>query len=386
MNSKAQPSNPEIPSSGRIFVSAGEASGDLHTANLIRELQKAGNYELEGFGGERMANVGVRIHYDLPKMALIGFVEVAKHLPTVFKLLRFVRRHWSKNRPDAVLLTDFPGLHLRMAKIAAEMGIPVIYYISPQLWAWHESRVEQIRNLIRRMIVILPFEVEFYARHEIEVFYAGHPLLDHVPPKCEKQLDTSNVRIGLLPGSRPGEIKKILPVMRDAAVQLHNRYPDYEFILPLAATLDMQILERFALPSWIQVIRDEDYSARQNLNLAWTASGTATIENAILDIPMAILYRSNALNIFLARRLIRIPYIGLANLIAGQGVCPEFLQEQCRVDALLGWTEEFLLSPERQQSMREGLARIRDRLGQPGASQRAANEVHRLLANGPVES
>ena len=363
----------------RLFVSAGEASGDLHTANLLKELKTLVPAELEGFGGKRMADAGVEILFDLPSMALIGFVEVAKHLPTVWRLFREARARWEANRPDAILLTDFPGMHLRLAKAAAALGIPVIYYISPQLWAWHESRVEQVRETVRRMMVILPFEVDFYARHGIEAAYVGHPLLDHIPQSAETAAPSGDVRIGLLPGSRMGEIKRMLPVMLRTAEALRERHPGWFYTLPLASTLDEDALRPCAPPPWLEVVRDEDYSVRRQLTLAWTASGTATVENAILGVPTAILYKTHPLNIFLARRLIRIPYIGLANLIAGQGVCPEFIQEQCRPDALAGWTEEFLQNPARQKLMKNNLAVIREHLGSPGASRNAAMEVERQL-------
>ena len=363
----------------RLFVSAGEASGDLHTANLLRALTALDPVQLEGFGGQRMADAGVEILFDLPRMALIGFVEVAKHLPTVRRLFKLAHARWEESRPDAILLTDFPGMHLRLARIAAEMEIPVLYYISPQLWAWHESRVEQIRRTVHRMMVILPFEVDFYARHGIEVAYVGHPLLDHMPLSDEGSSPPDGVRIGLLPGSRVGEIKKMLPVMLRTAQELRSRHPEWEFVLPLASTLPEQVLRSFGLPPWLDVVRDESYATRRGLTLAWTASGTATVENALLGVPMAILYRSHPLNIFLARRLIRIPYIGLANLIAGQGVCPEFIQEQCRPDAIAGWTEEFLHNPERRAAMRNGLGIVHERLGAPGASLRAAQEIARQL-------
>lgn len=367
-------SSPERPF--RLFVSAGEASGDLHTANLLRALKEIGPLELEGFGGRRMTEVGVRTLFDLPKLALIGFVEVAKHLLTVRRLFALVKKRWREEPPDAILLTDFPGMHLRLAKIAEAMGIPVVYYISPQLWAWHESRVEQIRRTVRRMLVILPFEVDFYARHGIEAAYVGHPLLDHVPPYEERVSDADQpFHIGLLPGSRPGELKKILPVMLETARNLHTRHPEWRFSLPLAETLDESILSGYGLPEWVRMVRDDDYEIRRGLSLAWTASGTATVENAILGIPTAVLYKSHPVNVFLARRLVRVPYIGLVNLIAGHGLCPEFLQEQCRPAVLEAWTEEFAASPERQVLMLRGLAETRERLGRPGASSRAAREV-----------
>lgn len=367
------------PTPYRLFVSAGEASGDLHTANLLRALRDQLPVTVEGFGGERMAQAGAEILFDLPRMALIGFVEVAKHLPTVYRLFQLARKRWSDARPDAILLTDFPGMHLRLAKVAAEYDIPVIYYISPQLWAWHESRVEQIRRYVKRMIVILPFEVDFYRRHGIDVYYAGHPLLDVVPPALPAKTDSERTCIGLLPGSRSGELKHILPVMLEAARRLRGVHPDWRFVLPLASTLPEAILNDFDMPNWIEVIRGEGYTARQTMTVAWTASGTATVENALLGVPMAILYRSHPLNVFLGRRLIRVPYIGMANLIAGNGICPEFIQEQCRPSVLAIWTEEFVLNLDLHRHVREGLSAVRRRLGEPGASQRAAAEVSRLL-------
>ncbi len=363
----------------RIFLSAGEQSGDLHGAAVARELLRlAPETELAGLGGGRMESAGVEILYPLPRLALIGFIEVAKHLPSILRVRRLVRKSWEKKPPDLIVLIDFPGFHLRLAALAKSMGIPVVYYIAPQMWAWGEDRAKVLRERVTRLLTILPFEERFFRRHHLDSIFVGHPLMDAlggIEQKAYKPIRPDKATIGLLPGSRGGELNHILPAMVEAARQLHEQHSELSFILPLAETLDESVLGGFSIPSWMEIVRDPEYKHRLRMDFAWTSSGTATVENAILGVPMIIVYKTGRLNAMIARRLVRVPYIGLANLIAGHGVFPELIQEQVCAPALVSWTLDFLEDDERQRIMYDGLRRIRGKLGPPGASNRAAQEI-----------
>jgi len=366
----------------RIFLSAGEQSGDLHGASVAREIRRLQpDAELLGLGGTRMESAGVRILYPLPRHALIGFVGVFRHLPEIWEVWRLVRRSWQTERPDVVVLIDYPGFHLRLIKLAHRMGIPVVYYIAPQMWAWAEYRVAVLRECVKKLLVILPFEEGFFQKHKVHCVFVGHPLMDilrRIEPKVFNPGTVENPTIGLLPGSRLGELNHILPTMLEAAQEIRNSHPGASFVLPLADTLEESDLLSFSLPPWVEVVRDPTYHRRAQMDLAWTASGTATLENAILGVPMAVVYRTHWLNAVLAKWLIRTPHIGLVNLVAGEEVCPEFLQERLLGESLASWTCDFLADEDRRRIMHEELLRARELLGSFGASERAAAEILKM--------
>lgn len=368
----------------RLFFSVGEASADIHTANVCRALkQHDPDMELVGFGGDHCRREGMEILYPLPDLALIGFVEVIKHLPQVYHVKQLALQSWTRNRPDAIVMVDYPGFNLRMAKIAHQMGIPVLYFIAPQVWAWHEERVEQMREHLQHLFVIFPFEEAFFSTRGIQTTFVGHPLLERLPDPTPLPDDLPALleapRIGLLPGSRRNEIRNLLPVMLTAAARLRETRPSATFVLPLSSALPDDALGGFDVPSWVEVVRDPDYTHRRNMTLAWTKSGTSTVENALLQIPMAVLYRSSWLNAWLARRYVRVPYIGMVNLIAQKGICPEFIQEQFQPEPLLRFTEELLSSPERYKDMKNDLRIVRERLGRETASTRTAGAILDVL-------
>ncbi|HOE12579.1 MAG TPA: lipid-A-disaccharide synthase [bacterium] len=366
----------------RIFLSAGEQSGDLHGAAVAREiLRLQPETELLGLGGIRMESAGVRILYPLPRHAIIGFVGVFRHLPEIWNVWSLVRRSWQTERPDVVVLIDYPGFHLRLIKLAHRMGIPVVYYIAPQMWAWAEYRVAVLRECVRKLLVILPFEEGFFQKHKVDCVFVGHPLMDilqRIKPKAFHSGTVENPTIGLLPGSRRGELKHILPTMLEAAQRIRDSYSGASFALPLAETLNESDLQPFSLPPWVEVTRDPAYRRRTQMDFAWTTSGTATLENAILGVPMAVLYRTHWVNAILARRLIRTHHIGLVNLVAGEKICPEFLQERLQAESLASWTLDFFTDENRRRIMHEELLRARELLGSTGASERAAAEILNL--------
>ncbi len=367
----------------KLFISVGEESAELHASRLCEELKnQCPGIELFGFGGNRMKDAGVEILYPLPDLALIGFVEVIKKLPQVARVKHLAEEIWNERKPDAILFVDFPGLHLRLAKRAHELGIPVLYYIAPQAWAWREGRVELMRRVIKKLMVIFPFEEAFFSERGVHTTYVGHPLAERfgvmeeeIPQDSYSNAVPESPLIGLLPGSRRSELRYILPSLIQAAKRLRERNPRARFLFPLASSLPEDALKRFDLPSWIEIRRDPDYRLRKEITFAWTASGTATLENALLGIPMAVVYRTGPVNIFLGRRLVRAPYIGMVNLIAQKGICAEFIQEQCHPESLARHTQTILSSPSRYQEMKDDLKTVRLRLGEKRASANAAREI-----------
>ncbi|MBN2328896.1 MAG: lipid-A-disaccharide synthase [Candidatus Omnitrophica bacterium] len=366
-----------------IFISVGEESADLHASRLCAELKNLHpSMTLYGFGGQKMSGAGVEILYPLPELALIGFIEVAKHLPQIYKIKSLAVKTWKERRPDAVLLVDYPGFHLRLAQEARRMGIPVLYYIAPQAWAWREKRVEVMRKIIDHLFVIFPFEESFFNKRGVKTTYTGHPLIDRIPPfesNPTTRASLSEPLIGLMPGSRRNELRHILPTLLQAASLLKERRPGCRFILPLADALPESILQAYRIPEWVEICRDINYQKRREITFAWTASGTATVENALLGVPMVVVYRTNRLNMFIGRRLVRIPYIGMVNLIAEKGICPEFIQEQCQPDALARCADELLDNPNRYQEMIDDLACVRRKIGAQPASRRAAEAISQFL-------
>lgn len=362
----------------KLFISVGEESADLHASFLIRELHSMmPNVEWHGFGGEKMQAEGVRILYPLPELAVTGFVEVIKKLPAIRHVTKIALESWKTNKPDAIVLVDYPGLNLRLAKWAHQQGIPVIYYIAPQAWAWKENRVHLMRETLRHLMVIFPFEEAFFQDHGIPTSFVGHPFLNTLPQRSSyptKEELIQNPVIGLLPGSRRTEIKNMLPVMIKAAEEVKAKIPNATFVFPLAQSLPESIVNEMDIPSWIEVCRDTDYQRRLSMTFAWTSSGTATVENALLGLPMAVVYRSNWLNVMIGRWLIRVPYIGMVNLIAQKGICPEFIQEQCHPRQLARYAISILHQPDRYFEMADDLRAIRRKLS-PNQNQPSAAEV-----------
>ncbi len=368
----------------KLFISVGEESADLHASRLCEALLHANpDIELFGFGGSKMKAAGVEILFPLPELALIGFAEVIKKLPKIFKIKKLAVKTWNEKKPDAILLVDFPGFHLRLAKQAHEMGIPVLYYIAPQVWAWREERVQSMKKTIDQLLVIFPFEERFFNKRGIQTKYVGHPLCERIVAHERMPQDTDILpeipTIGLLPGSRNNELKYLLAVMIEAAKIVREIMPHVQFILPLAETLPEHILDQYNLPSWIEVCRDPTYERRKSLTFAWTCSGTATIENALLGIPMAVVFRTGKINIFLGRRFVRVPYIGMVNLIAQKGICPEFIQEQCQPKVLARNAEELLTNPVRYKEMKDDLQRVREKIGGKKTSELTAKEIISFL-------
>jgi lipid-A-disaccharide synthase len=326
---------------------------------------------------------GVPVIVDNRKISVVGGTEIAAHIRAIYGAWTKIRSHLLASRPALVVLIDFPDFNLFLAKFAKKIGARVFYYISPQLWAWREGRVEKIRKLVDRMAVILPFEKDFYAAHGIEVDYVGHPLVDimsDLPDKtqCDRLYRPSGgPLVGLLPGSRRSEVKLLFDILMDAGRIILRSLPAARFIIPVASSLDTRDMEsraaRWSLP--VQVVSNDTYSAIRACDLILTASGTVTLEAAILETPMIVFYKLSRLSRQIAKRLIGAKFVALPNLIAGKAIAPEFVREEPTGPCLAGCAIKFLMDPALLDEQRLELRRIRNRLGVPGISGRVARLV-----------
>lgn len=372
----------------RVMVVAGEASGDRHAARLVdglRELAPA--VEVFGAGGDELRSRGAELLVDVRDVNLIGVTDVARGIRRLYAAFRKLVDAAVARRPDVVVLVDWPDFNLRVAKKLRRAGLRVVYYISPQVWAWREYRVKQIRRDVDRMLVIFPFEEAFYARHGVAAEFVGHPLAGEVAPATPRAeffarhgLDPERDVVALLPGSRRREIALNLPEMVRAVEIIARERPDTQFVLPLASTVDRAQVEAILAPvaDAVRLVERDTYSAVGHATFAVVVSGTATLETGLLGTPLAVIYRASALNYALHRPLIRVDTFGMVNLIAGKRIATELIQDDCTGERIAEEVLGFLRSPERLAAMREELAGVREKLETAGdASLRAARAVLR---------
>lgn len=375
------------------MVVAGEASGDRHAARLvdaIREIEPA--VEVFGSGGEELRARGVELLVDVRDVNIIGVPEVIRGIRRLYGAYRRLYEAAVARRPDAVVLVDWPDFNLRLARKLRRAGLKVIYYISPQVWAWREYRVRQIRRDVDRMLVIFPFEEEFYRKHGVAARFVGHPLAGEVEPATPRAeffarhgLDPARELVALLPGSRRKEIAYNLPQIAGAVDILERERPDLQYVLPLASTVDRAQVEAIlaSVADRVRVVERDTYSAVGHAAFAVVASGTATLETALLGTPLAIVYRVSRLNYALHRPLIRLDTFGMVNLIAGRRIAPELIQNDCTPERIAAEVRGFLEAPERLAAMRGELAAVRDTLAKGGeASRRAAEAVLEMIGHG----
>jgi lipid-A-disaccharide synthase len=375
-----------------VLLVAGEASGDLHGATLARALGAAApGLALAGMGGPRMAAAGVEILHGIDRLAVVGGTEVMGRLPALWRTFRDLARCLVERRPRAVVLIDFPDFNLRLARRARALGIPVVYFLAPQVWAWRRGRLRAMARDVARVLAVFPFEVPLYHEAGVPVEFVGHPILDVLPAyergAARAGLATEReVLIGLLPGSRPEEVRRHLPVLLGAGLRILRRVPLARFAVPVASTIDVASVERAvqtAELAGVQVVPGEAHRVMAGADLLLVASGTATLEAACYGTPMVVLYRLSAITYALARMVVRgVSFISLPNILAARPVVPELIQRDATparvARAALRLLEDDALRAAQRQVLRE----VRARLGAAGAAQRAARAVLREVADG----
>ncbi len=375
--------------SKKILLVAGETSGDLHGAHLVEAIHQIDpQVQLLGIGGEHLARKGMKILYNSQSLSVVGLTEVLFKLGVILKALKGLKEALDQEKPNLIVLIDFPDFNLRLAKTARQKGIPVLYYISPQIWAWRPGRVKLIAERVKKMVVFFPFEVPLYKAAGVDVELVGHPLVDIVKPTLSKEeafrkfgLDPQRRTVGLLPGSRIHEVERLLPPLLASAHLLQREIPDLQFVIPLAPGFSEKTLSPWVRnsPAPLKFIQGWTYDVMNISDLLILASGTATLEAALLGKPMIIIYKVSLLSSWVGRVMIRVKHIGLVNLVAGKGVAPELIQKDVNPKRIAEEGLRILKDSVLRQEMVESLKEVRQRLGNPGAAQRAAHIVMSLL-------
>ncbi|MDD8018004.1 MAG: lipid-A-disaccharide synthase [Bacteroidota bacterium] len=366
----------------RVMIIAGEASGDVHGAGVVRELKlRQPNIEIFGIGGDKMQREGMQLIYHVREMSFMGFVEVVKHLPLIRSVEKTLEQLLRFKKPDVVVLIDYPGFNLRFARTVKKYGIKVIYYISPQVWAWKKGRVKKMKGLIDRMLVVFPFEVPIYEHEQIPVQFVGHPLVEEMQEIMSKQqflkrfgLDETKKIIAVIPGSREQEIENVFSVMVRAAATVAGN--EKEIVVAVAPNLPLELYQYHIPPNInVKFIQHATHEVMRYAEFAFVTSGTATLETACSETPMVVVYRTSALTYWIARFVVRIKNIALVNIVAGKTIVPEMIQHNATVDALANEAKKILTSPERYGEMKNELKAVREKLGGVGASAHVADAI-----------
>ncbi len=370
----------------KIFIVAGEASGDLHASKLIQEMKKqTPNIEIVGIGGDKMIEAGARILIHQSKIAVMGVVEIAACIKHIRYALKVSKDYLSNNKPDLLILIDYPGFNLILAKYAHKLGIPVFYYICPQIWAWRKGRVKKLKRYVTKAAVILPFEEKFLKTHGIDATFVGHPLLDVVTMEDNaiKKLTQANIDIKkriitLLPGSRYGEVKRIFPNLVKSIDIIRQELSDTEAVVGLAPSIDknflIDIIKKvdIKLLQYIKFYNGNIYNLIGCSELVLAASGTVTLEAAILEAPLIVVYILNSVSYILARLLVDVPYVSLVNLVANKKIVPELLQKEANSLNIAKYAIDLLKNKNKISTMRQELKQVKELLGSKGAAKRAA--------------
>ena len=372
-----------------IMFSAGESSGDQHAANMFKELQiQLPNIKGLGMGGTKMQQVGVDIRFDSSGIAVIGLIEVIKHYGDIRKALKLMEKLLLTEKPDLLVCVDYKEFNLRLAGFAKKQGVKVLFYVSPQVWAWRPGRVVTYGKAIDMMAVIFPFETTYYEAKNVPVQYVGHPSVDKVHPQLSKaedmakySLSTDNPVIGILPGSRINEIKRMLPLMLAAAEDLAQSHKGIQFVLPQADSISDTLLQGYLQTSSvdIKVIKNQPYDVIQCCDAIMTTSGTATLEIALLMIPMVIVYKLSVISYFLGKYLVHTKFIGLPNIIAGKGIVKELIQHEVTRENLVAELNMILGNINYREEMLTNLATVKEKLGQGGGSKNMAVLAVKML-------
>jgi lipid-A-disaccharide synthase len=373
----------------KIVIVAGEASSDLHAAGLIKEIKALlPSVEFSGLGGNRMQKEGVRVYVNIVDLAVMGFVDVLKNIKKFKFIFNQLLREIDKLNPDLAVLIDYPGFNLRLAAELKKRNIPVVYYISPQIWAWGKGRIRIIKKLVKRMIVIFKFEEELYRKENMPVDFVGHPFLDIVRSNSSLNLPPGKVTFALLPGSRQGEVKQILPIMLESAKLIRERIPNSQFLILRSSSVKKELFDRilssYKLP--VHIFSDSTYEGLASSDFALVASGSATLESTILNKPFVIIYKVSWLNWLFLRAMIQLPYIGLVNIVAGRKIIEEFIQFRAKPERIAAYITKILNNPQKMAALKDELSRVKSLLGEKGASKRAADIIADLLTEGNCAS
>jgi lipid-A-disaccharide synthase len=373
-----------------VMLSAGEASGDQHAASLFRALKSIiPEVRGIGMGGVAMREAGVDIRFDSSGIGVIGLAEIARHYGEIRGALQLMRTLARDEKPDLLICVDYKEFNFRLAKAAKALGIKVLFYVSPQVWAWRQGRVKSYGRIIDHMAVIFPFELPFYEAHGVPATYVGHPLAGKVKATESRDVVLSRLGllerkpplIGMLPGSRSNELARLLPTLLGAAAKLKITHPDAQFVVFKAPTLDREVLSRAGVERGLdlKIIEGQDYDVLQCCDAVMTVSGTATLEVALMGVPMVIVYRLAALSYWVGRLLIRVPFIGLPNILRGKGVVREFIQDEATPENIAEEIRRILDDAAYRDSMRQELAAVRETLGHLEGSVELARLAARML-------
>jgi lipid-A-disaccharide synthase len=367
----------------KLYIVAGEASGDLHGSNVMKELYRSEpDMDIRFWGGDKMQAVGGTMAKHIRELAFMGFVEVLMNIRTILRNIRFCKEDIEAFQPDAILLIDYPGFNLRIAKWAKEKGIKVYFYISPTVWAWKEKRVEDIRRDVYRLFVILPFEKPFYAKHNYDVEYVGHPLLDAIEQYNAQPIEPLAIKAGddrpiisMLPGSRVQELKTKMPIM----LTLVDAFPDYRFVIAGAPNMSQEIYRQLIGDKDVEVVFGQTYALLQQSEAAVVTSGTATLEAGLFEIPQVVCYIGNPISYQIAKRLVNVKYISLINLILDREVVTELIQNDCTPERLKKELGLIVKGGAKRESIVQGYAEIKNMLGLGGASEKVAQSLLKTI-------
>ena len=365
-----------------VFILSGEASGDLHAANLVHAWKKnSSNFVFQAWGGDRLSAEGVELKKHIRDLAFMGFAEVLRNLPTILRNFKLCKQQITDFQTDVLLLVDYPGFNLRMAKWAKSKGIKVVYYISPTVWAWKEKRIYQIRRDVDRMYAILPFEPDFYQKFNMEAHYFGHPLLDEVErfrKSEETKLDLNSDKpiLALLPGSRKQELKKKLPLMLKAAEAFHATD---QIVIAGAPNLPASFYQEFKLGKNVSLVQNQTYQLLSQSNIALVTSGTATLETALFRVPQVVCYKSSALSYSIAKALVKIKFISLVNLIMDKEIVRELIQQECNAELMISELSKITDGKQGRVEMLASYDELISLLGQSGCSDKMALDLIQYL-------
>lgn len=356
-----------------VVIIAGEESGDVHASALIKQLKATyPDIKISGIGGSHMREAGAELISDLARFGVTGFTEVIRHLKVIRQAFEAIKKHLREQKPDLLILVDYPGFNLRLARYAKkELGIKILYYISPQIWAWKAKRIHLIKECVDQMAVILPFEKTIYEHAKVPVHFVGHPLVEKIATVGDlySQRELLNLSqdaqiVALLPGSRGNEIERHMPVLRDTAQLLHQRYPNLQFIIPVAGTISSEKIEQYfsgaKLP--VRFIAGQALNCMAAANFVIVASGTASLECALLEKPMCIIYKSSFITYLLATKLIKVKFLGLCNLLSNKMIVPEFLQYDCNAQELSNYVSQFFNDKTQPKKMITQLTSLKNSL------------------------